>query len=765
MEELVPVSSTALSVTPALAQLIQEAIDGLPKPHRQPPLTNESFETPELALIRLQDWAFTQGFAVVIESRRSKRVIFECVHHHKRTRNSRKTSLEDRERLDTTTRTKGCIWGLYISQRKGTGDQWILGWTREEHNHDLNPDPFSYDQHKSRKKGYAKAVEQAKIHRGEASYITSAKLLQKEGLADLSRKDFYNLNRKQETGEQLTKYQELQLLQTYLESHSFHYQVRYEYLLDTTGVRTGKTVVKDIFFLNDEQIQLGRRFVSSFIYETDATFNTNELRLPLSIMIGITNTGATFPLAYCYITSESAKSFEFVAHQLTKYVFYDCPEAAVICADFTKGLGAAIAAKARQDAQAENSGEEEGDDRGALHPGELPDVSIVKVSSGEEKEGDEIIILQLCEWHAVEAIKRKLVHAGKYPKDKRDSIVDVIWLWVKAESEEAVNEEREKLLGLLHPTERVYLLSYYQPREQHFLRLYTRTYHNLGVHSTQRNEGYHPIAKRRLTKSLPLSKAIQYLVEDQKGLLAEHHRRLNHNRKFRPNLLDLSVFQEVADSLTHYCLAKAMVEWDITKSLRDRVLAGYEEEEKFDPTAGCLYLCQLPLRFGIPCRHWMYLSFSPSLENKNEGDIYRQLPLSLFHPRWYLDGPSVVRDPWRITWDESIYKPLPRVRKARAQDSDGAEEEVEGKEEEERSRFAGRGEEMVNHAARANFLKHCRSAMLRTSLSPSEILRKNSSLDNLQRRSGNKKYHPNFLPPYLSPIYGRLHEGRAGRER
>jgi hypothetical protein len=76
------------------------------------------------------------------------------------------------------------------------------------------------------------------------------------------------------------------------------------------------------------------------LYEIDATFNMNELRLPLSVMEGITNTGKTFPLAYCYITSESAKLFDFVAGALTKYVSYDCPEAAVICADFTKGLGA-----------------------------------------------------------------------------------------------------------------------------------------------------------------------------------------------------------------------------------------------------------------------------------------------------------------------------------------------------------------------------------------------------------------------------------------
>jgi len=73
--------------------------------------------------------------------------------------------------------------------------------------------------------------------------------------------------------------------------------------------------------------------------------------MPLSTMVGITNIGSTFPLAYVYITSELASSFDFIAYQLIKYVFYDIPEPAVIVADFTKGLGASIAANARQQAQ------------------------------------------------------------------------------------------------------------------------------------------------------------------------------------------------------------------------------------------------------------------------------------------------------------------------------------------------------------------------------------------------------------------------------
>ena len=90
------------------------------------------------------------------------------------------------------------------------------------------------------------------------------------------------------------------------------------------------------------------------MYKTDATFNTNVLRLLLFVIVGITNTRKTFSLAYCYITSKSAKSFNFVVGELTKYVFYNCLKAIVICANFTKGLGASIVAWALCDAKEED---------------------------------------------------------------------------------------------------------------------------------------------------------------------------------------------------------------------------------------------------------------------------------------------------------------------------------------------------------------------------------------------------------------------------
>jgi hypothetical protein len=59
-----------------------------------------------------------------------------------------------------------------------------------------------------------------------------------------------------------------------------------------------------------EQIRLARRFVSSFIYKTNATFNTNYLKMPLSVMVSINNTSKTFPITFYYITLELAVSFK-----------------------------------------------------------------------------------------------------------------------------------------------------------------------------------------------------------------------------------------------------------------------------------------------------------------------------------------------------------------------------------------------------------------------------------------------------------------------
>jgi hypothetical protein len=110
---------------------------------------------------------------------------------------------------------------------------------------------------------------------------------------------------------------------TILESNSFYPRTRDEYIIKG-GIYT-KHIVRDIFFMSNKQIRLSRQFISGFLYETNAIFSTNTRRLPLSIIVGINNTRHTFPIAFMFITTESAKSFKFTGECLTDLCFYNCP--------------------------------------------------------------------------------------------------------------------------------------------------------------------------------------------------------------------------------------------------------------------------------------------------------------------------------------------------------------------------------------------------------------------------------------------------------
>jgi hypothetical protein len=70
--------------------------------------------------------AFTQGYAVAIESRsensKTNRVQIGYIRHFDKTRNTRKTKEEDRERAKTNVRAIGCPFKMYMSKKKKNGD-------------------------------------------------------------------------------------------------------------------------------------------------------------------------------------------------------------------------------------------------------------------------------------------------------------------------------------------------------------------------------------------------------------------------------------------------------------------------------------------------------------------------------------------------------------------------------------------------------------------------------------------------------------------
>lgn len=121
---------------------------------------------------------------------------------------------------------------MYISYRKKI-NSWAIGYTHREHNHAMNPDPFSYNTHRSRRVGYDKAVELAKGLRGEVSYRKAKAILKNHDLK-MERKEFYNLTRK-ETAKKLNAQEELRLLLACLDEEDFRVRFHEVYTLNDAG--------------------------------------------------------------------------------------------------------------------------------------------------------------------------------------------------------------------------------------------------------------------------------------------------------------------------------------------------------------------------------------------------------------------------------------------------------------------------------------------------------------------------------------------------
>jgi hypothetical protein len=233
--EAVPTFASALSsssITLELQAQIDEAINMLPPAHRRPPLKGEIVDSPASRYIRLQDWAFTHRFYLVIESAKGDRTQFRCIHHQKQTRNTRKTAEADRQRVETSTQARGCPFSLYISRQKRLGDRWAVGFNLEklQHNHALNPDALMYIFHRSKRPSYSEALELASDLRGVVGYSAASQVLKKKGW-EIDWKQFYNLLRKEEKGS-LTRQDELVLILKILDNEGLHPQVREEYILN-----------------------------------------------------------------------------------------------------------------------------------------------------------------------------------------------------------------------------------------------------------------------------------------------------------------------------------------------------------------------------------------------------------------------------------------------------------------------------------------------------------------------------------------------------
>ena len=121
---------------------------------------------------------------------------------------------------------------MYISYRKKINN-WAIGYTYREHNHPMNPDPFSYIIHRSRGCGHDKAVKLVQGLWGEVFYKKAKAILQNHHL-NIERQEYYNLTRREAT-KKLNSQEQLHLLIACLDQEDFRVCFHGFYTLNNQG--------------------------------------------------------------------------------------------------------------------------------------------------------------------------------------------------------------------------------------------------------------------------------------------------------------------------------------------------------------------------------------------------------------------------------------------------------------------------------------------------------------------------------------------------
>lgn len=127
------------------------ALDLILNPHLVAPTIDETFVDSTVAKNRFQDFAFSQRFAIVTltHDRTRQILVLACTQHGSQTKNWRKTPLEDRKRINTKVSANDCPFSLRIIWKKND-TKWRFSKLDLQHNHDMNPDPFQFNEYKDR---------------------------------------------------------------------------------------------------------------------------------------------------------------------------------------------------------------------------------------------------------------------------------------------------------------------------------------------------------------------------------------------------------------------------------------------------------------------------------------------------------------------------------------------------------------------------------------------------------------------------------------
>jgi MULE transposase domain len=579
------------------------------------PQNKEVFPSLDAFEQRIRAWAFLQGFDVTREgagTKASPALRLWCIHHGKDTQNTR--NLEDRVQRDkdgkiisdrkvdyTNVAQLECLWKVRCSWKQlGMRNSKVFGFEvtykgeGTVHSHALLLNPLEYVEHRKGTVEYQTQAAQATTHRIKTvPFSVSRRVLEDPefGLM-LTATEYYNFVRKSKLKTELGR-QNVEGLLVALQEKGFIYRCRVDNEVDLSGAVISRKLVQ-IWFTHPAQLEATRRFVTGFLLVVDGTFNTNDLRLTLVNMVGVLNTGETFPVAFSYCASESRDSFDFIWDSFKAHLGADWSPG-VILGDWAKGLRVSV-------------------------PDAFPHCR-----------------LQGCDWHAGQAMG-KYFHDKDYPTVEVDGFLseeglpieglkDQAWAYIQSMTEQDLELNRQFLINGLKAEHKDYINKHWRTEESSFIHCFTKFYWNCGLTSSQRGESYHPITRETLHANLSIKDSVNKLTDKVISVMktiavSEGKSMRNYPRHFQ---LSGQAFNDVRCRITLWAAQKIEQEWHSLGKLISQQ----------SPLGDCHY--QILERFALPCRHLLERAYLFS----------ERIPLTLVHPHYWLQGPINFAQDWQ----------------------------------------------------------------------------------------------------------------------
>ena len=401
----------------------------------------------------------------------------------------------------------------------------------------------------------------------------------------LTRREYYNLKKNQTLNAKDES--TIEGLLYALDAAGFVYRCRVKEEVNDTGKMVSRKLLQ-IWFTHSKLLALGARFVAGALCVIDATFNTNKARMPIIVAIGIMNNNATFPLAFSYCQAEDHESYAFFWESLKEHWPPGTAHPFVVVSDQAQSI-----------------------------------LSSLKEQIPEARH-------QICEWHAVEAMCAKFrdFHTNleiKGGKDRDGNVINGIkgfaWQYVQSTTFDELERHRKALCDHLKPGGKEYIEKTWRPKESRVIRCYTALLFNLGCNSSQRSESYHVVLKQMTNGQLSLENSAIMLAKTVNQLIQDVETSHENDIKSYPRLAQSQTFKNLRLSITSFALTKIALEWDLLCRIAPQ-----------NPPRWGRCECELLLRFGLPCVHYLYSYYLTG----------EAIPRTLCHPRWWIEGGPIT---------------------------------------------------------------------------------------------------------------------------